>query len=165
MSADTKESPRVSYISAHQRKPDLNRANLEIRRGDQEGREKAKLGNLEAAFTDPVTIKFRGKEITVPALEALCWQSVREGLAKADGKATWEALKLANQLGLFEKARRERVEPTNEVTRFTLEIFDEPCLTRVREARLREMSASDGLEDASPDLTQICAQKDDSNSL
>ena len=73
---------RASVIVDHQRKLDLNRANLEIRRGDQEGRGKRLSWEiLEAAFTDPVTIKYRGKKITVPALEALCWQSVSEGLS------------------------------------------------------------------------------------
>ena len=113
MSADTKESPRVGY-----RRPPKETRFKPGQSGNPKGRprgtrKKAKLGNLEAAFTDPVTIKFRGKEITVPALEALCWQSVSEAFAKADGKATREALKLANQLGLLEKARRELVEATN----------------------------------------------------
>ena len=134
MSADTQEFPCVGY-----RRPPKETRFKPGQSGNPKGRprgtrKKAKLGNLEAAFTDPVTIKCRGKEITVPALEALCWQSVSEALAKAVGKATREALKLANQLGLLEKARRELVAATNQSTRFTLEIFDQPpSLARIRE--------------------------------
>ena len=162
MLTDTEDGSRVGY-----RRPPKETRFKPGQSGNPKGRprgtrKKAKLGNLEAAFTDPVTIKFRGKEITVPALEALCWQSVSEALAKADGKATREALKLANQLGLLEKARRELVAATNQSTRFTLDIFDElACSARVRE----RAAISDGAEEASPDLTQICAQKDDRNSL
>ena len=134
MLTETEDGSRVGY-----RRPPKETRFKPGQSGNPKGRprgtrKKAKLGNLEAAFTDPVTIKFRGKKITVPALEALFRQSVSAALAKADGKATREALKLANQLGLLEKARREIVEATNEVTRFTLEIFDQPpSLARIRE--------------------------------
>jgi len=44
-------------------------------------------------------------------------------------------------------------------------ILDGNRLGPSKSSKLASMSASDGAKEASPDLTQICAQKDDGNSL
>jgi hypothetical protein len=101
-------------------------------------RKKVNLGNLKAAFTDPVTIKVRGKKITVPALEALCWQSVNEAFSKGDTKSLQHALKLANELGLIEEARRpEPIEKTEVMRHFMGSMF--------KDSRRRRWIAENGM--------------------